>query len=332
MIRAGVIGVGNMGSHHARVYAALTGACALQGVYDPAGPRAAEVAARWDTRAYSTLEELLAEVDVVSVASPSGLHLEHTALALEHGVDVLVEKPLALSLEDARMIERLASLNPREPIVQVGHIEHLNPAVCELRKLIRGDEVVAIDMRRLGPYDERSAGSDVVQDLMLHDIHVLLSVTDSPLAEVRAAGRTLKGHSGADYATATMVFENGVIGTLAASRVTEEKVRQLTVTTTDAHVTVDVMQRTVTISRWTSLRGGDAGAPGYRQESVLERVYVPVEEPLVAQIHSFLRCVRERAVPEVPVGTGVACLEVVDSVRDAIAGAARPAATAALNA
>src|SRR3954464_1500542 len=144
-----------MGSHHARVYAALTGACTLAGVYDPDPERAATVAARWDARAYDTLEDMLRDVDVVSIASPSSLHFHHTALALEHGLDVLVEKPLSVTVENARMLERMASLRPTKPVVQVGPIEQFNPAIVELRKLVGEYPPIAIDMQRLGPLARR---------------------------------------------------------------------------------------------------------------------------------------------------------------------------------
>jgi predicted dehydrogenase len=311
-----------MGSHHARVYAALTGACTLAGVYDPDGDRARTVAERWDSHAYGSLEEMLNDVDVVSVASPSSLHFHHTALALEHGLDVLVEKPLALTVENARMLERMASLRPARPVVQVGHIEHFNPAIVELRKLLAEHEPIAVDMHRLGPFDGRISDTDVVQDLMLHDIHVLLTIAGSPLLRVQASGRRVRSDELTDYAVATFVFESGLIATLSASRVTEEKIRRLTVTAADAHITLDSMQRSLELSRWTSLRGAAGGASGYRQESVVERVFVPIEEPLVAQIQSFLRCVRDRSRPEVPLATGTACLEAVDAVRECIAAQA----------
>lgn len=317
-----------MGSHHARVYAALTGACTLAGVYDPDVERAATVAERWDSRAYSTLEDMLRDVDVVSVASPSSLHFHHTALALEHGLDVLVEKPLALTVENAQMLERMASLRETPPIVQVGHIEHFNPAIVELRKLLAEHEPIAIDMQRLGPFDARIADTDVVQDLMLHDIHVLVTVANSPLVRVQASGRRLRSDELTDYAVATFVFESGLIATLSASRVTEEKIRRLTVTASDAHITLDSMQRSLELSRWISLREAPGGSAGYRQESVLERIFVPIEEPLVAQIQSFLGCVRDRAEPEVPLRTGTACLQIVDAVRECIAAQAASTGTA----
>jgi predicted dehydrogenase len=316
-----------MGSHHARVYAALTGACTLAGVYDPDTDRAAAVADRWDSQAYGSLEEMLGDVDVVSVASPSSLHFHHTALALEHGLDVLVEKPLALTVENAQMLERMASLRETPPIVQVGHIEHFNPAIRELRKLLAEHEPIAIDMQRLGPFDGRISDTDVVQDLMLHDIHVLVTVANSPLVRVQASGRRVRSDDLTDYAVATFVFESGLIATLSASRVTEEKIRRLTVTASDAHITLDSMNRSLELSRWTSLRGGAGGSAEYRQESVLERIFVPIEEPLVAQIQSFLSCVRDRTAPEVPLRTGTACLEIVDTVRERIA--AQAAATGA---
>jgi predicted dehydrogenase len=327
VIRAGVIGAGNMGSHHARVYAALTGACTLAGVYDPDTDRAATVASRWDARSYDTLEDMLRDVDVVSVASPSSLHFHHTALALEHGLDVLVEKPVSLTVENAKMLERMASLRPSRPVVQVGHIEHFNPAIVALRTLLAEHSPIAIDMQRLGPFDGRNPDMDVVQDLMLHDIHVLISVAGSPLVRVQAAGRRVRNEDQTDYAVATFVFENGLIATLAASRVTEEKIRRLTVTASDAHITLDSMRRSLELSRWTSLRDDAGESAGYRQESVLERVFVPIEEPLVAQIQSFLRCVRDRSAPEVPLSMGTACLQTVDVVRERIA--AQAAATGA---
>jgi predicted dehydrogenase len=319
-----------MGSHHARVYAALTGACTLAGVYDPDTDRAAAVAGRWDAKAYGSLEDMLPDVDVVSVASPSSLHFHHTALALEHGLDVLVEKPLSLTVENARMLERMASLRAHEPVVQVGHIEHFNPAIVELRKLVAEHPPIAIDMQRLGPFDERISDTDVVQDLMLHDIHVLSSIADSPLVRVQASGRRVRSGEYTDYAVATLAYESGLIATLSASRVTEEKIRRLTVTASDAHITLDSMRRSLELSRWTSLRSGGGDSAGYRQESIVERVFVPIEEPLVAQIQSFLRCVRDRSVPEVPLGTGTACLQIVDAVRECIA--AQAAATSAAGA
>lgn len=324
MLKAGVIGVGKMGAHHARVYASFAGRCRLEAVYDPDTDRALAVAEQFGARAATSVEDLLAIVDVVSVASPTRLHCAHALTAIERGVDVLVEKPAAATVEDARALERAAAHAGSGPIVQVGHIEHFNPAVRELRKLLAVEDVIAIEMQRLGPHDPRGDDIDVVQDLMLHDVHVLLSLVGAPLADVQAVGRPAHmGDPALDYCVANFVFDNGVIATLSASRVTEEKIRRLTASTRSAHVTVDYNQRTIAVNRLARLRDDHRTSRTYRQESLVERVFVPIEEPLVAQLGSFLACAAERREPEVSLADGVRCLEVVEAVRSQVAAGAR---------
>ena len=318
-LRAGVIGVGNMGAHHARVYASLGGLCELHGVHDIKAPASAAVAARLQTRAYERIEDLLDDVDVVSIASPSRFHVEHALRAIAAGVDVLIEKPLALSVAEARTLLEAASGAP-ERIVAVGHVEHFNPAIRELRKLLAGQPVIAVDIHRLSPFDGRITDADVVQDLMLHDLHVVLSIARSPLRYVQSVARPVRSRGYDDYAVAHLVFEDGMIASVSASRVTEEKIRRLTATTTEAHVTADYLNRTIEACRWTRLQVDDGDGRSYRQESVVERIFVPQEEPLVAELRSFLHCVRDRSEPEVGLEMGIRCLEVVDQVRAARRG------------
>jgi predicted dehydrogenase len=318
-LRVGVIGVGNMGAHHARVYASLAGLCELHGVYDVDRSRTAAIAMRQETRAYERIEDLLQAVDAVSVASPSSFHVEHALLAIEAGVDVLIEKPVALTVAEAGTLLEAASHAP-ERIVAVGHVEHFNPAIRELRKLLAGQPVIAVDIHRLSPFDGRITDADVVQDLMLHDLHVVLSIARSPLRYVQSVARSVRSRGHDDYAVAHLVFDDGMIASVSASRVTEEKIRRLTATTTEAHVTADYLNRTIEACRWTRLQVDDGDGRSYRQESVVERIFVPQEEPLVAELRSFLQCVRERCEPEVGLEMGVRCLEVVDQVRAARRG------------
>jgi predicted dehydrogenase len=318
-LRAGVIGAGNMGAHHARTYASLGGLCVLHGVFDVDGARARAVAQAHETRAYDELDALLEDVDVVTIASPSSFHAEHLRRALAAGVDVLVEKPLALTAADGReLLAEVSAAPPGGPIVQVGHIEHFNPAVGELRKLLAGEQLVALDIQRLSPFDGRITDADVVQDLMLHDIHVVLSLARAPLHHVAAVGRRVHSARLDDYAAAQLVFADGLIATLTASRATEEKVRRLNATTAGAHVTTDYLRRTIDACRWTRLAEEGAGTRSYRQESVVERIFVPHEEPLAAQLRSFLRAARDRCEPEVGVADGVRCLEVAEQIRRAV--------------
>jgi predicted dehydrogenase len=329
-LRVGVIGAGNMGAHHIRTYRSLGGICELQGIHDHDTRRGDAMAKQFDTRAFATIEELLAQVEAVSICTPSSLHVEHALMALRAGVDVLVEKPVALSVEQGAAIAQALPELPREAVVQVGHIEHFNPAVREVAKLLEGERVVAVELQRLSPFDGRIVDADVVQDLMLHDIHVLLTLADRSgiaprkLTAVHAVGRRVRSPTLDDYAVATLTFDDGLIGTLVASRVTEEKIRRLSATTDESHVTVDYLRRTVERCRSTSLELDGGGSRTYRQESLLERVFVPMEEPLVAQLRSFLECVRKRTPPEVDLTMGLRCLEVVQAIRDSIASS-RPA-------
>lgn len=320
-VRVGVIGAGSMGAHHIRAYSALGGLCDLYGIHDRDPHVAAELARRFDTRPCASMEELLEHVQAVSICTPSALHVEHALTALHAGVDVLIEKPVALSVSEASMLAAALAADPRRPVVQVGHIEHFNPAVREVSKLLHGERIVGLELRRLSPFDGRILDADVVQDLMLHDIHVLLTFAGArKLCAVHAAGRRVRSPALDDYAVATLTFDDGLIGTLIASRITEEKIRRLSVTTEQSHITVDYLARTVERCRSTHLELDGGGSRTYRQESLLERVFVPIEEPLLAQLRSFLDCVRERTAPEVDLQMAVRCLSVVQAVRDAIAG------------
>jgi predicted dehydrogenase len=316
LCRVGVIGTGNMGRHHARAYASLAGLCELHGVYDTDTARAADTALRHETRAYRSLDALLDHVDAVSIASPSRFHVEHALQALERGCDVLIEKPVALTVTEACQLRSAAARFPGR-IVQVGHIEHFNPAIRVLRSLLASHRVVALDVQRLSPFDGRIDDADVVQDLMLHDVHVVLSVARSALCNVQTAGRTVSSRSHLDYAVTHLVFEDEMIASLSASRITEEKIRRLSATTAEAYVKTDYLNRTIEVCRWTRFEAGADGENMYRQESVVERIFVPQEEPLVAELASFLRSVRDRVQPEVDLETGIRCLEVVDLIRAA---------------
>lgn len=327
-IPVGVIGTGNMGSHHVRTYSMLGGLCELRGLYDRDAAQAARVASKFDTHAYGSIAALLEDVQAVSICTPSALHVEHALAALDAGVDVLVEKPLALDVGEALALEAQLEGPSRARVLAVGHIEHFNPAVREVAKLLRDERIVALELQRLSPFDGRITDADVVQDLMLHDIHVLLEFAGArELSTVTALGRRVRSPALDDYAVATLGFEDGLIGTLIASRVTEEKIRRISATTEDAHVTVDYLRRSVERCRSTRLDGDAGGSRTYRQESTLERIFVPIEEPLVAQLRSFLECVRDRAAPEVPLRTGIRCLTVVEAIRASIGGvSARTAA------
>ncbi len=313
----GVVGAGYMGRRHARVYSGLGGLCELHGVYDTDRARARAVAERYETRVYGSLEDLLADVQAVSIASPSSRHVEQATAAIAAGVDVLIEKPVALDRGEAQMLCAAAAAAP-ERIVQVGLIEHFNPAIGELRKLLGSQSLVALDIQRLSPFDGRITDADVVQDLMLHDVHIVLSLARADLLHVQSAGLSVRSAEPSfDYAVAHLIFADGLIASLSASRITESKIRRLAATTAEALVAVDYLSRTIEVSRWTRVEDQQEDERSCRQESVVERIHVPPEEPLVAELAAFLRCVRERTRPAVALDMGVRSLEVVEMIRAA---------------
>jgi virulence factor len=295
-IRTGVIGVGTMGKHHARVWATMPGS-QLVGVADVNVPSARDIAGRYETTAYADYRELLRHVEAVSIAAPTKLHYEIGLECLRQGVHVLMEKPLAAALGEAQALVQAAG--EAGVLLQVGQVERFNPTFVELANVLNGREVLALDARRLSPFAERAADVSVVYDLMVHDLDLILALVQVPLVMVQGVGRKTRS-SQLDHVVALLTFEDGQIATLSASKVTQHKVRQLTVTCADAFVVADFLARTVMVYRQS---GADyfAGRGGvlYRQEGLIEQVYVPPVEPLYAEFQHFLTCVREGRQPRV---------------------------------
>ena len=279
-VAAGVIGVGSMGTNHARVYSELRGV-ELIGVADVDSDRAAAVAADFGTESY-TIDELLERVDVVSIAVPTSYHASVTRACIEAGVHVLVEKPF---VDDVRDGEELAALAKWHGVtLQVGHIERFNPAVRALDKFLDGAEPIAITANRLGPPLNRDVSDGVIMDLMIHDIDVVLSLVDAEITDLSAT-------STADdqYATAQLTFDNGVVATLTASRVTQQKTRTLDITARDRLVRVDYLNQSVQIfrqSRPDYLR--ENGNIRYRHEVLMEQPMIEAGEPLKHELQAFV--------------------------------------------
>ena len=299
------MGVGSMGSHHARVYAELQNT-ELVGVHDVDGDRAASVAAQYGTVAL-TADELLDRAEAITVAVPTRYHHEIARRAIDAGVDVLVEKPLAATIEQGR--ELLARANREGVTLQVGHVERFNPAVRTLAEVVPGLDVIGIDARRLGPPVDRDDDASVALDLMLHDLDVALSVVEGDDVEIVAAdGVRADGTRGNRYVSATVRFGD-VLGTFRASRVTQRKVRRLSITAEECTVVVDYIDRSVRIFRQSVpeyvQQNGDVR---YRHEGVIERPTVENGEPLKFQLEAFIQAVRTDERPPVTGTDGLRAL------------------------
>jgi predicted dehydrogenase len=290
-LAAGVYGVGQMGSHHARVYEALPGV-ELVGVFDADADRAAAVAAEHGT-APREPADLFSAVDVLSVAVPTKAHFPVASEAIDHGVDVLVEKPFVETDEQAVSLIRQAE---REDVVlQVGHIERFNPAVVTLRDIVPDLEIIAVDAQRLGPPLDRAMDTGVALDLMLHDLDVVLDVMDAPVRDV-----TANGTADNRYVTASVTFENDVIGTFTASRLTQQKVRTLSITAKSCKVNLDYIDRSVHIHRKSYPEFVEEnGSVRYRHESLIEQPMVGNGEPLRSELEAFVEAARTGGEPVV---------------------------------
>src|SRR2546426_2227252 len=299
-MKVAVIGVGYLGRHHARLYAELSGV-ELAAVVDIQQPRAEEIAALYKTTPLTDYRELFGKVDAVSLAIPTVDHARIGVDLLGHGIDVLVEKPVASTLEQARALIDAATLNKR--VLQVGHVERFNPVVAAAREVATKPQF--FEIHRLAEFTPRSLDIDVVLDLMIHDIDIVLSLVPAPVQEVRAVGIPILSQK-ADIANARVEFEDGCVANFTASRVSFEKTRKLRFFHPHDYISVDYASQTGII---VSLRMG----------RVLERkLEPPKEEPLKLELQSFTECVRKRGKPAVSGEDGLRALELAMRINGAI--------------
>lgn len=305
MLRAGVIGVGHLGQHHARLYASLPGA-QLIGVTDQSAERAQVVADRHGVQVFRTVDELLPTVDLVSVAVPTSGHYAVAKACLLAGKHVLVEKPLAVTPAEAQELVQLAT--QKGCCLQVGHSERFNPIMTLMRPHI--GRPVFIECHRLSSFSERGTDVDVVLDLMIHDLDLVLSLNPGPVEEVRAAGVAVLSSS-IDIANARIQFKSGCVANLTSSRVSTTKMRRLRLFQRDSYVAIDFQARHGMISR-RSVKTGE------KPTVEVEQLQGGDEEPLKLQLASFLHAASTGTRPVVSGEDGAAAVEVAHQVLQAI--------------
>lgn len=313
-----VVGVGAFGRNHARVYQQLEQQgepVRLLGVVDRDVARADAVAHEFGCRAFGSLEQLVtthSEVQAVSVTVPTVHHLEAARALMAAGVDVLIEKPLATSLAEADELIALAQANRR--VAQVGHLERFNPAVRATIPLLT--QPMFFEVHRLSVFTPRALDVDVVLDLMIHDLDIVLSFVNSPVKEVRAVGLAiLSGKT--DIANVRVEFASGCVANFTASRVSTERIRKLRFFQPRQYISVDYGRQDVIAFTV----GDDAGAgatPSVNPQIGMVKPPVTSEEPLHAELKSFLAAVRNRSVPVVPLEDGrralALALEIVEHI------------------
>ena len=282
-IKLGVVGVGYFGQFHVEKYAKIK-EVELVGVVDINTSRAREIAKRYRTQPFEHHTDLFNQVQAVSIAVPTPLHYPVTKDFFLHGIDVLLEKPISNTLEEADELIGLAESKGR--ILQVGHLERFNGALSGLETRVQQPRF--IESHRLGPFSGRGTEVDVVLDLMVHDIDIILNLVNSKVEQLQAVGIPILTHS-LDIANARIEFENGCIASLTASRVSKEKIRKIRIFQPDRILSIDYLSQKLSLSK--------KGIPldGKKiPEMVTEEIPVQKADLLEAEIHSFLQSVRDR--------------------------------------
>jgi predicted dehydrogenase len=310
-IRVGVIGVGTMGQRHCRVYSNLR-RVELIGVCDGWPETGRRVAQQYEVPFYEHVDDLLPHVDAVSLVTPTPFHFDLAMHCLAQGKHVLVEKPITETLEQAKVLTEAAEASGL--VVQVGHIERFNPAFAELKNVLDHVTPLAINLRRLSPYEVSNRDVDVVFDLMIHDLDLVLNLVQQEPIQVHAHGLT--AFEGAiDHAVTNLYFQSGPLVTLTASRVTEQKVRSIEITAIEAYLEGDLLNKSVLVHRRTI---GEYYHNKYRQESIVESIHVPSFEPLFLELQHFVDCVVEGKTPRVSARDGFRALNLATVIRENI--------------
>jgi predicted dehydrogenase len=303
-IRAAVIGAGRLGSLHAAKYAAHDGV-RLAYVADVDAERARAVASHYGAAAVGDYREFDGKVDVATVASPGVTHHEIASHLLRAGCDVLLEKPMATTIAQARALAELAESSGR--ILQIGHLERFNPAVIHLRSLVSAPRF--IECHRLAPFSERGTDVDVVLDLMVHDLDVILSLKPADATSVESLGVAVLTDS-VDIANARLRFSNGLIANLTASRVSARRERKIRLFQPDAYISVDYEARRIQV-----YRKGPAAAGSNFPTISGEQIDLGEGDPLADEVASFISAVRTRSAPAVTARDGLRVIELIERIR-----------------
>jgi predicted dehydrogenase len=314
-VRVGVIGIGNMGWHHARVLSLLRDA-ELVGVADPDGARGHLAVEQFDCRWFADYSDMLGEVEAVCIAVPTLLHHRVGMTCLEAGVDVLIEKPIAATQEEATDLIRAADAAGR--LLQVGHIERFNPAFRELLKVVKDEEIVVLEARRHSPNPDRANDVSVVLDLMIHDIDLVLELAAAPVVRLAAAGgRSAEGPI--DYVNATLAFANGVVASLTASKMAHRKIRRLDAHCRSSLMETDFLKHNLRIHRRShGSVSAEHGELVFRNDGFIEEVDTTSIEPLYAELEHFLQCVRGVETPAVDGMQASRALQLADLIEQCV--------------
>jgi len=299
-LKVAVIGVGHLGSIHARIYKQIP-TCELAGVCDINKPRLDEVSSRLRVPGYLDYRELFDQAQAVSVATPTKLHFEIASDFLRHNIHTLVEKPFTTNLQEADALIKLAQ--EKQLILQVGHVERFNSAFSATQKIIQ--EPKFIECHRLSPFPNRSLDVGVVLDIMIHDIDIILGLVPSKIKNIESVGINVLTPF-EDIANSRITFENGCVANLTASRVSDEIMRKIRIFQENTYISLDYKEAKANVYRKSGLSIAKENLP------------IEKEEPLPKELSSFIDCVREHKEPLVSGPVAREALAVALSIQDQI--------------
>ncbi|MDP6178514.1 MAG: Gfo/Idh/MocA family oxidoreductase [Desulfatiglandales bacterium] len=307
-LRIGVIGVGHLGEYHVQKYRAIP-TVELVGVVDTNLERANEIAQRYNTRAYREHHDILHMVDAVSLAVPTEVHFNVAKDILSKGVHLLVEKPITYRLEPADTLISMAQKN--NLVLQVGLVERFNPAVVKMESML--NRPVFLESHRMNLFTTRGTDVDVVLDLMIHDLDIILHVVPSEVKEVHAVGMSvITGKT--DIANARLIFENGTVANLTASRVSDKTLRKIRIFQLDAYLSVNCLQRELSVTRL----DGRIKDPSSSPQVISNKMKYHGSDPLADQISSFVNTVSNGSKPVVSGQDGRRALKFALTIIDQI--------------
>ncbi|MEE4312357.1 MAG: Gfo/Idh/MocA family oxidoreductase [candidate division KSB1 bacterium] len=320
-LKIGVIGVGHLGRFHTQNYAKISSAD-LTGVYDVDQERSKQVAEEYGTKSYSDMQQLLQDIDAVSLVVPTSLHFETAKTILENGIHCLIEKPITSTIEEADALIELARKN--NLIIQIGHIERFNPAILALRDIKLNP--LFVESHRLASFDPRGTDVAVVLDLMIHDIDIILNLVNSKVKTIDASGVSVLTRE-VDIANARIQFENGAVANVTASRISQKKMRKMRLFQQDTYIGIDFLEKISEIYRLVNAEATDnaifgipidIGDPEKKKKIIYQKPNVEEVNALKEELISFIDCVQNSRQPIVSGEDGREALRVAIEITNLI--------------
>jgi len=310
-VKAGVVGIGRMGQYHVGVLSEMQGVD-IAGVVDVDSQRRKAIHDTFGASTYADCMDLIGKVDVAVVAVPTNMHYPVAKQLLNNGIHVLLEKPCANDLNHARELFQLAQ--DKNLTLHIGHIERFNGAVQELHKIV--ETPIFVECKRMGPFTERIKDDGVVLDIMIHDIDIILNLIKSKVTTTHVLGASVFSEKD-DLVSAQLEFENGCIANIVASRASQNKIRTLSVTQKDSFVVLDYTDQEIYVHRKSSSEHQmSKGSLRYKQESLVERIFVHKDNPLKLELQHFIDCAKNGSPRNVAVNDELYSLEIALDILD----------------